>query len=624
MANTQTSCRLSKIIMNSDSLTDKNTILVVDDTPTNLQILTHILTKRGQYKVYTAKNGEKAVNVASKIIPDLILLDIMMPGMDGYEACRHLKDNKQTQSIPIIFVSALTEVIDKVKSFKVGGVDFITKPFQAEEVLARVEAHLKVHNLQKQLALQNRRLQESEHKYKNLFDSAADAILVYGLEQNIFIDANRVACDYLDYDLNEIKQLSLKDIEYDGDQQKLVHFIISLVEQKEPQDGFVEASCVRSDGHCFPAEISGRFIHYKDKSAILLIARDITERKQAEDRLRSTNEKLQLTLSHLQATQNELVQSEKMASLGQLIAGVAHEIKTPLGAIRSSVNHISQFLSQNLPTLPVFFRELSSERHSALMTLLSQTNELDKPLSSREQRKIRRQLVKDLEAQDIDDAMTVADKLVDMGIHNQLEHITPILKSADSDMVFNMLYQLTSLQRSSKTIETASERASKIILALKSFSRYDHTDEKQIADIVHGIETVLTLHHNQLKHGVETVLNFDNVPKIQCYPDELNQVWMNLIHNALQAMDHGGMLTIDVHQEQNNIKISVADTGTGIPEEIQKKIFKPFFTTKPAGEGSGLGLDIVLKIVEKHEGQLILDTEMGKGTTFHVLLPITD
>ncbi|WP_353572852.1 response regulator [Candidatus Albibeggiatoa sp. nov. BB20] len=609
--------------MNSDSLTEKNSILVVDDTPTNLQILTHILTKRGQYKVHTAKNGEMALIAANRAMPDLILLDIMMPGMDGYEVCERLKADEQTRAIPIIFVSALSEIVDKVKSFKAGGVDFITKPFQAEEVLARVEAHLKVHNLQKKLALQNKRLQESENKYKNLFDSAADAILVYGLEQDIFIDANLVACDYLDYDLEEIKNLSLKDIEYQADEQKLVRFIISLVEQHDELDGFVEARCVRSNGDCFPAEISGRFIHYKDKPAILLIARDVTERKQAEIRLRNANEKLQLTLEHLQATQNELVQSEKMAALGQLIAGVAHEIKTPLGAIRSSVNHISQFLRQNLPLLPDFFRQLSDPQHEEVLMLLAQTNHLDKPLSSREQRKIRRQLAKELETYGIDDTMSVADKLVDMGIYKEIEHLVPILKSDESLVTFEILYQLTSLQRSSKTIETASERASKIILALKSFARYDHSGEKEPADIVNGIETVLTLYHNQLKHGVETVLNFAEIPHINCFPDELNQVWMNLIHNALQAMDYKGVLTVDAQQQQDNIKISVADTGSGIPQEIQEKIFKPFFTTKPAGEGSGLGLDIVLKIIEKHNGKLELETEIGKGTTFHILLPIT-
>ncbi|MCV6639450.1 response regulator [Candidatus Albibeggiatoa sp. nov. NOAA] len=610
--------------MNSDSLTEKNSILVVDDTPTNLQILTHILTKRGQYKVYTAMNGNMALTAASRVMPDLILLDIMMPGMDGYQVCEHLKADTRTKSIPVIFVSALSEVVDKVKSFKAGGVDFITKPFQAEEVLARVEAHLKVHNLQKQLALQNKRLQESENKYKNLFDSAADAILVYGLEHDTFIDANNVACDYLGYDLAEIQQLSLKDIEHEDDEQRLVHFIITLVEQQNNTDGFVEARCVRSDGDCFPAEISGRFIHYKDKSAILLIARDITERKQAEIRLRNANEKLQLTLDHLQATQNELVQSEKMASLGQLIAGVAHEIKTPLGAIRSSVCHISQFLSQNLSSLPDFFRQLSDAQHEEVMMLLAQTNNLEKPLSSREQRKIRRQLSKELDAHGIEDTMTVADKLVDMGIYEQIDHLIPLLKSDESSsMTFEILYQLTSLQRSSKTIETASERASKIILALKSFARYDHTGEKDTADIVHGLETVLTLYHNQLKHGVEVILNFEEVPHISCFPDELNQVWMNLIHNALQAMDYKGVLSVDITRHQEFIKISISDTGSGIPKEVQEKMFKPFFTTKPAGEGSGLGLDIVLKIVEKHQGKLELETEVGKGTTFHILLPIT-
>ncbi len=609
--------------MNSDLLTEKNNILVVDDVPTNLQILTHILTKRGQYEVHTAKNGQAALIAVSKLMPDLILLDIMMPEMDGYEVCAQLKANPQTQDIPIIFVSALSETVDKVKSFKAGGVDFITKPFQAEEVLARVEAHLKIYNLQRQLALQNKRLQESETKYKNLFDSAADAILVYGLEDNLFMDANRVACDCLDYDLEEIKCRSLKDIEYEGDKQKLVHFIIGLVEKKHHQDGFVEVRCVRRDGKYFPAEISGRFIHYKDKPAILLIARDITERKQAETRLRHANEKLQLTLDHLQATQNELVQSEKMASLGQLIAGVAHEIKTPLGAIRSSVRHINLFLNQNLSSLPSFFRQLSDSQHNEVIAILSQSSQTERALSSREQRKIRRELMKKLDDFNIEDSITIADKLVDMGVHEHLELLLPILQAEKNHQTFEILYQLTSLRRSSKTIEMASERASKIILSLKSFSRYSNSSDKETANVVHGIETVLTLYHNQLKHGIEVVLDFAQVPYIPCFPDELNQVWMNLIHNALQAMDYKGVLTIAVQQQQNFIKVSVSDTGSGVAPEIQEKIFKPFFTTKPAGEGSGLGLDIVLKIVEKHGGKLELDTEVGKGSTFHVLLPIS-
>ncbi|NEP27660.1 ATP-binding protein, partial [Moorena sp. SIO3I6] len=146
--------------------------------------------------------------------------------------------------------------------------------------------------------------------------------------------------------------------------------------------------------------------------------------------------------------------------------------------------------------------------------------------------------------------------------------------------------------------------------------------EKIDAQITDGIDTVLTLYHNQLKHGVDVYRNYDDsLPVIGCYPDELNQVWTNLIHNALQAMENKGTLTINVRQQDDQIKVSITDTGKGIPPEIQPKIFQPFFTTKPAGEGSGLGLDIVRKIVEKHHGHMEVDSVPGE-TTFTVSLPI--
>ncbi|RMG07246.1 MAG: GHKL domain-containing protein, partial [Cyanobacteria bacterium J055] len=137
-----------------------------------------------------------------------------------------------------------------------------------------------------------------------------------------------------------------------------------------------------------------------------------------------------------------------------------------------------------------------------------------------------------------------------------------------------------------------------------------------------GIETILTLYQNQLKHGVEVVRNFDSsLPKISCYPDELNQVWTNLIHNALQAMDNKGKLVIDACQTDGKIEVSITDSGAGISPEVLPKIFQPFFTTKPPGEGSGLGLDIVRKIIEKHQGTIEVDSVPGK-TKFTVSLPI--
>jgi len=156
---------------------------------------------------------------------------------------------------------------------------------------------------------------------------------------------------------------------------------------------------------------------------------------------------------------------------------------------------------------------------------------------------------------------------------------------------------------------------------LKSYAHFDSKQEKVQANLHDGIETVLTLYQNQLKHGIEVVKNYGNLPKIVCYPDELNQVWTNLIHNALQAMDYKGMLTIETQQHEANIVLKFTDNGTGIPPEVITKIFQPFFTTKSAGEGSGLGLDIVRKIVEKHEGTIAVESVPGQ-TTFTVSLPI--
>jgi signal transduction histidine kinase len=160
-----------------------------------------------------------------------------------------------------------------------------------------------------------------------------------------------------------------------------------------------------------------------------------------------------------------------------------------------------------------------------------------------------------------------------------------------------------------------------MILALKSFSRVDHQATKIEARLCDGIEMVLTIYQGQLKHGTEVVREYEEIAPLLCLPDELNQVWTNLIHNALQAMNHEGTLTLGIRRVGEEAVVSVSDTGSGIPEEIRDKIFNVFFTTKPTGEGSGLGLDIVKKIVEKHQGRIDFKSEIGVGTTFFVYLP---
>ncbi len=466
-------------------------ILVVDDTLANLQLLVGILTEHG-YKVRPAKDGFQALSATQSASIDLILLDINMPQMDGYEVCIKLKSDPKTRDIPVIFISALNDVLDKVKAFAVGGVDYVTKPFQVEEVLARVETHLALQRLQNNLQSKNQELAQ-------------------------------------------------------------------------------------------------------------------------------TNQELANILERLQATQNELVQSEKMAALGQLISGIAHEINTPLGAIRSSVSNISKYLEEIFEDLPRILNILSPQEIQLILKMALYSINNKTFVSVKDSRKLKRSLSREIEEMGVPDADTIADTLSDMKIYKDIDPFLAILTHPDHQRLLEFAYNLSGLQRGNNTIETAAERAAKVVFALKSYAHNDQKNELFKVSLTAGIDTVLTLYQNSLKQGIEVIQNYAEIPWIYCYPDELNQVWTNLIHNAIQAMDNRGTLAIDITQEGGFAKVSITDNGQGVPQEIKYRIFEPFFTTKPPGEGSGLGLDIVRKIVEKHQGKIEVDSVPGK-TTFMVYL----
>ncbi|RKZ53553.1 MAG: hybrid sensor histidine kinase/response regulator [Candidatus Parabeggiatoa sp. nov. 3] len=483
----------------------KHSILIVDDIQANLQFLHSTLIKQG-YQVYSAINGKMALKVAQKKLPDLILLDIMMQGMNGYEVCEHLKADEQTRDIPVIFLSALNETFDKMKAFSVGGVDYVTKPFQVKELLARVATHLALRHLQKKLVAQNVQLQE-----------------------------------------------------------------------------------------------------------------EITEHQQTE-------KILQKTLKNLRSTQSQLIQSEKLAALGQLIAGIAHEINTPLGAIRASIDNLLDSFNDAIMTLPQLSQSIvENDNHlKLLITLLKKSKDSSTYLTSKEKRILKRTVQQKLSNENIAEVSTLANMLTYMKIFDvceECDELWPLLKDEQAISIVKAARNFVSVRKNSENINLAVDKASKVIFALRKFAHQDASGEKTEIDIIDSIETVLTLYHNQIKQGVEVVKHYQSLPPVLCYADEIHQVWTNIIHNALHAMALNGTLTIEVTRSaENQIRVSFTDTGCGISSAIKARIFEPFFTTKRRGEGSGIGLDIVKKIIDKHQGKIEIESEVGKGTTFKVFL----
>ncbi len=310
------------------------------------------------------------------------------------------------------------------------------------------------------------------------------------------------------------------------------------------------------------------YARLKEKAASL----EASERKYRQ-LAASLEIEVQRKVQEIKETQGQLIQQEKMASIGHLAAGVAHEINNPMG-----------FVSSNLNTLNEYEKDIRSlvEHYRSFLSGLKET------MAAEEGRK---------------------------AIAEGLERVTKFEEEIDIDFVLEDVPNLIE-----ESLEGAG-RIKKIVIDLKDFA-HPGEDELKITDINKNLDSTLNVVWNELKYKTKVSKDYGDLPLVQCYPQQLNQVFMNILVNAAQAIAEKGEIKITTSSENEQVRITISDTGSGIPKENLSKIFDPFFTTKEVGKGTGLGLNVAYNIIKKHNGTIEVESRLGNGTTFSIRLPV--
>lgn len=349
----------------------------------------------------------------------------------------------------------------------------------------------------------------------------------------------------------------------------------------------------------------------------------LTTLEKQSELIKKEKERTEVALEELKEAQVQLVKSEKMASLGQLVAGIAHEVNTPVGAILSAIDEVERDYSVMLDYLIKIGHELSDEQKKQYKEacLFIITNRKD--FSTIEIREEAKNIEKELSDENVNNSRYTSKILAQVGFTSKdIKDSIPLLKIALGGQIVESFHLLGMSQIHVRDIQIAISRIANLVKALKSYSHLD-THTLSETDLKEDINNTLIILHNKIKRAITVHKEYEDIPRIKCYPDMLNQVWTNLIHNAIQSMKGQGIITLRIKRhDKKNIRVEVEDNGPGIPDAIRDKIFEPYFTTRMKGEGTGLGLSISQEIVEEHKGRIEVESVPGK-TCFKVLLPIT-
>lgn len=322
-------------------------------------------------------------------------------------------------------------------------------------------------------------------------------------------------------------------------------------------------------------------------------------------------------------------QNDKMMALGKLSAGLAHELNNPSAAVVRSARELKKHLSN----LPEKFKSVIKIKTTD--EVVDQVNELvfnriaeygKVSLSLMEKSEKEDEMAEWLEAHAIKNSYELAETFVEFGLTiPSLENLKTILRDEDLSAVINWINQVLNTERLVNEIEEASRRINDLVTSVKSYTHMDQAVERKRVDIHLGIRnTVKMLNHKLKKSNLELIERFDdNLPEVNIYVSEMNQVWTNLIDNAIDAMEgqQGSKLELVTKRDGAFVNVSIIDNGPGVPDDIKDKIFDPFYTTKPIGKGTGLGLDVVQQIVNQHKGKIYLHSQPGH-TEFRVCMPI--